>query len=208
MTTVRQVLTNSMNAGESTGPRTETGKRMSADNARVHGLRARQGLLPWEAESEFETMREQLWQELAPEGVREEMLVERILRMHWQLEQRLPLFEVGVISRHLVTSVEDAADSEQQFGVRQLPISTECDDCEIDTLGLQQLHATRLGAALITGLSPKSSDVLVYLDRYRRSLERSLTESLDRLQRYQQEREKSEIEEEWSEEWKNVRSKQ
>ncbi len=192
MTTVRQVVANRANAGDSTGPRTDAGKRMSADNARVHGLRARQGLLPWEAADEFEAMREQLWQELAPEGVREEMLVERILHTYWQLEQRLPLFEVGVISQQLVISVRNRADYEKQFGVQQLAISAECDDCALDTDSLQQLHATRLGAALSQGLGPRSSNVLVFLDHYRRSLERSLTESLDRLQRYQQERAKSE----------------
>ncbi len=162
--------------------------------ALVHGLRAKQGLLPWEAADDFNAMREQLWQELAPEGIREELLVESILRMYWQLEQRLPLFEVGVISQHLVTSVTNYAEYEKHVGVQPLSISAECDDCELDTVALRQLHATRLGAALIQGLGPKSSNVLVYLNNYRRSLERSLSESLDRLRQYQQERAQGEEE--------------
>jgi len=188
MTTVRKMMTCRVNSAGSTGPRSEPGKRLSADNARVHGLRARQGLLPWEEIEEYEAMREQLWKELAPEGIREEVLVESILRICWQLEQRLPLFEVGVISQQLVTSVSNRAEYEKHFGVQQLPISAECDACELDTVTLQQLHATQIGAAIIHGIGPKSSNVLVFLDRYRRSLETSLTDSLTRLNRYQRER--------------------
>ena len=97
MSTVRQVLTNEVNAGEKYRPRSGAGKRMSADNARVHGLRARLGVLPWESAKEFDALREQVWQELAPEGVREEMLADSIARLYWQLQQRVPLFEVGVL---------------------------------------------------------------------------------------------------------------
>ncbi len=180
MSSVRKVMTCKTNARGSTGPRSEAGKSLSAENARVHGLRARQGLLPWENAEEYDAKRARLWEELAPVGMHEELLAESVLRITWQLECRLPVFEVRVISRHVLRTQHTRTQDEAAFGVLPMSIGAESDACP------QQLYVTQFGAALIEDL--KESSTLVSLDRYRRSLERSRATALDRLQLCRQQR--------------------
>jgi molybdopterin converting factor small subunit len=57
----------------------------------VHGLQIR------ERSKEFEELRERLWEELAPVGAVEEMLVDRVVTAHWRLRRALTA-EAGEIA--------------------------------------------------------------------------------------------------------------
>jgi hypothetical protein len=87
MATEAQVMANRANAQKSTGPRTAEGKAVVAQNAVKHGLRARVDVIRGEDQAEFDMQREALLGELAPVGLKESMLAERIVSLSWRLQR-------------------------------------------------------------------------------------------------------------------------
>ena len=82
-----QILANRKNAQKSTGPRTEEGKAVSAQNAVTHGLLARQDVIQSEEQADFDRLREEMLRELAPAGPVETPLAERIVSLMWRLKR-------------------------------------------------------------------------------------------------------------------------
>jgi len=87
MATEAQIAANRRNAQKSTGPRTPQGKAAVAKNPLKHGLLARQEVIDTEDQAEFDTCRDQILQELAPEGPIESILAERIVTLSWRLRR-------------------------------------------------------------------------------------------------------------------------
>ncbi len=87
MTTEAQIEANRANAQKSTGPRTPEGKATVAQNAIKHGLLARQAVIAGEDTDDYELLRDQLGAELAPVGLLEARLVERIAGLLWRLQR-------------------------------------------------------------------------------------------------------------------------
>ena len=87
MATEAQTNANRANAQKSTGPRTPEGKAVVAQNAVQHGLLARQAVIPGEDGEEFDRYRAQMRAELAPVGLVEARLVERIVGLSWRLQR-------------------------------------------------------------------------------------------------------------------------
>ncbi|MBP7050883.1 MAG: hypothetical protein KBE65_07710 [Phycisphaerae bacterium] len=87
MATTAQIQANRSNAQKSTGPRTAEGKERASRNALKHGLLAREAVIQGEDPEEFEVYREGMFQELAPAGVVEEMLAERVVGLSWRLRR-------------------------------------------------------------------------------------------------------------------------
>ncbi|MEN6425926.1 MAG: hypothetical protein ABFE13_11220 [Phycisphaerales bacterium] len=87
MASVAQIQANRLNAQKSTGPRTAEGKERASQNALKHGLLAREAVIQGEDPAEFELHREGMLQELAPAGVVEGMLAERIVGLSWRLRR-------------------------------------------------------------------------------------------------------------------------
>jgi len=87
MTTEAQIEANRANAQKSTGPRTPAGKAKVAQNAVTHGLLARQVVVVGEEEDEFDLYRDQFRADLAPVGMVESVLVERIAELAWRLRR-------------------------------------------------------------------------------------------------------------------------
>ncbi|HTS17482.1 MAG TPA: hypothetical protein VMP11_07910 [Verrucomicrobiae bacterium] len=92
-TSARQMKSNRENCRKSTGPKTVTGKANSRLNAVKHGMLSSQvvvrGLQVRERTKDFQEMRDRLWEELAPVGTMEEMLVDRIVTAHWRMRRAL-----------------------------------------------------------------------------------------------------------------------
>jgi hypothetical protein len=87
MATAAQAAANAANARLSTGPRTEQGKARSSQNARKHGLTARElVVLPADRE-EFETLRNDLLAEIVPIGVVEVLTFNQLLHAAWNLRR-------------------------------------------------------------------------------------------------------------------------
>jgi hypothetical protein len=99
-TSARQLEANRENCRKSTGPKTEEGKAASKMNAVKHGMLTSQvvvrGLQIRERSKDFQELREGLYQELAPVGTIEEMLVDRIVTAHWRMRRAL-MAEAGEI---------------------------------------------------------------------------------------------------------------
>jgi hypothetical protein len=95
-----QLAANQRNGHLSTGPKTPTGIAVSKMNAVKHGLRTREVILRGrcirENPREFEVLRQQLWDDLKPEGALEEILAEQIVITYWRL-RRVPRAESGEI---------------------------------------------------------------------------------------------------------------
>jgi hypothetical protein len=87
MATAAQVRANRSNAQKSTGPRTAEGKAAVAENAVKHGLLARAAVLQGEDWEEFTEFRENLLEELSPDGTLEVLLAERIVSLSWRLQR-------------------------------------------------------------------------------------------------------------------------
>ena len=74
------------NGAKSRGPKTPEGKARSAQNALKHGLRARKWVvLHGERAAEFARLEAALIEELAPEGVLQSLLAQRVAAAVWRL---------------------------------------------------------------------------------------------------------------------------
>ena len=87
MTTEAQIQANRANAQQSTGPRTPEGKEKAAQNALKHGLLAKDAVVVGEEFDEFDLFRAQFRADLAPVGMAESLLVERIVGLSWRLQR-------------------------------------------------------------------------------------------------------------------------
>ena len=76
-------VTNRINAGHSTGPRSVEGKAVSRFNAMKHGLDAASRVLPGEDPAELAELAGDFHAEFAPQGPVETELVETLIRSTW-----------------------------------------------------------------------------------------------------------------------------
>jgi len=105
---------NRENAKCSTGPKTPEGKAAASHNAVKHGLLARIPVLPLvESQVEWDGHCEQLESHLAPAGLLETVLVEKVALQLWRLK-RLALYEreVTAISLESVKETQREDDDE------------------------------------------------------------------------------------------------
>jgi hypothetical protein len=87
MATEAQIEANRANAQKSTGPRTPEGKEKASHNALKHGLLAKDVVVMGEDIDDFALFRDELGAELAPVGLVEARLVERIAGLMWRLQR-------------------------------------------------------------------------------------------------------------------------
>jgi hypothetical protein len=87
MATEAQIEANRINAQKSTGPRTPEGKEKASHNALKHGLLAKDVVVMGEDIDDFALFRDELRAELAPVGLVEARLVERIAGLMWRLQR-------------------------------------------------------------------------------------------------------------------------
>ncbi len=83
----RKRLANQRNAGRSTGPRSDEGKRCSSMNAVSHGVFCRDLLLPGEDPEELARFRDGLLLDLRPAGMIQQGIAERIVASLWRLRR-------------------------------------------------------------------------------------------------------------------------
>jgi hypothetical protein len=93
----RRAATNRANSQHSTGPRTESGKQRSSQNALRHGLTAQTAVLPTEDPEAYQRHIQQFLDEYAPATPTEIQLVHEIANTAWRLN-RIPFLEAGLLS--------------------------------------------------------------------------------------------------------------
>lgn len=98
MTTPKQQAANRRNAMRSTGPTSDAGKAVARLNATSHGLRAASPVVPGEDPAAWEEYRDAVVSDLAPVGILETELADRVALLAWRL-RRVAAFEAGVVAR-------------------------------------------------------------------------------------------------------------
>jgi hypothetical protein len=158
----------------STGPKTETGKRYSRQNALKHGILASALLITegryHEDEEEFRLLLHNLRQGWKPVGELEEMLVEEIAVCTWRQRRSLQC-ERGLIQRQIVIETADPAPDVQAL---RLALGRE----ESDEM-VQQLNAITDHFSIPLGLG------LAQILRYQASNRRQKADAIAELERLQ-----------------------
>jgi hypothetical protein len=94
---VVQIEANRRNAQQSTGPRTEIGKKTSSLNALRHGLTSRIVVLPTEDLAAYNTFSVEFLVDLAPETFTERQVAQTIIDTQWRLN-RVRALEDGMLA--------------------------------------------------------------------------------------------------------------
>jgi len=94
---VVQIEANRRNAQQSTGPRTETGKKTSSLNALRHGLTSRVVVLPTEDLAAYQAFSAEFLVDLAPETFAERQFAQTIIDTQWRLN-RVRALEDGMLA--------------------------------------------------------------------------------------------------------------
>jgi len=87
MISEKQLEANRRNAQYSTGPRTAEGKAVVAANALRHGFRSQRIVIDGESTADYDDFRNGLVAQLAPVGVLETILTERVAAGFWRLQR-------------------------------------------------------------------------------------------------------------------------
>ena len=96
MTSLRQIESNRRNALRSTGPKTETGKQRSSQNAIRHGLTAETVIGPLEDPEDYKAFEQAVTADYDAETAVERELVLRLASLLWRL-RRSTLIETGLL---------------------------------------------------------------------------------------------------------------
>ncbi|MBI4481220.1 MAG: hypothetical protein HY651_14490 [Acidobacteria bacterium] len=163
----------------STGPRTPQGKNAVRWNALKHGLLAKEIVIPAGAAREnaadFHRLLAQLRYHLAPAGILEEVLVEKVAVCYWRL-RRVLRAEAGQIQKGL----DDApAARMRELQVQEL-LGQPSNTIEAEEKGW--MESERACRAL------PSSEVVEKILRYETTIERQLYRALHQLERIQRRR--------------------
>src|SRR5262249_49542587 len=97
MATEKQIIANQQNARQSTGPRTESGKRRSRRNAVRHGLAAETVIDTLEDAADYRAFERAIKSDYSPQTAIEGQLVSRLGSMLWRL-RRAVIIESGLLN--------------------------------------------------------------------------------------------------------------
>ncbi len=97
MTTPAKIAANKRNARRSTGPKTPSGKAVAKMNALTHGFRAASPVVPGECPELWDQFRAAIVADLAPVGVIEAELADRVALFSWRL-RRLTTYEMAAVA--------------------------------------------------------------------------------------------------------------
>ena len=86
MSTKAQIKANQQNAQKSTGPQTAEGKAVVSLNAVKHGIFAG-SVIQGEAPADYQAFHNQFLADLAPVGMAESVLAERVISLSWRLQR-------------------------------------------------------------------------------------------------------------------------
>lgn len=108
--TDKQVAANRANASKSTGPKSESGKKIACRNSLKHGLLAKEIVIDTgdgaENQDDFNRLLTDLHRHFNPQGTLEEMLVEKIVVAYWRL-RRAHRYEVGLLRKDMDNAIVD-----------------------------------------------------------------------------------------------------
>jgi hypothetical protein len=118
-----QLAANRANAQLSTGPRTETGKRLSSVNAVKTGLTGRTVLLSSDDAALYQQHVQRFVHDYKPDGARECELVQSLADTQWRLN-RIPGLEMALFARGRVKFAEQFAEYDDQTAIALIDAET------------------------------------------------------------------------------------
>lgn len=156
MTSPTKSAANRRNALRSTGPRTPAGKARSSKNARRHGLLAGAVVLPEvESAAEWGAHLDATFEDLAPSGRVEELLVERVAVLSWRLG-RVVRYEREAAAMKQEDATEDVVTTED-YGERRQSYEEAMKDAEWKKPAFETL--LRVMTHDVEGAPPAAADV-------------------------------------------------
>jgi hypothetical protein len=126
MSTPAQQAANIDNSRLSTGPATAQGKAASSQNARKHGLTAKQVVIQGESLHDFESLKSDLTAQYAPATTTEEIYVNEIAENYWRL-MRARRIETELLDREMETLLGSAGDGSPSLSTAFVNASGELD---------------------------------------------------------------------------------
>ena len=198
MTSEKQIRANRRNALKSTGPKTPEGKATVRLNARTHGLRSQEILLPGEDEDALKGLNENLRAELQPVGELENLLVDGIVAAHWRL-RRLRRVEAGIFAYELYGELAERArqeaddhettENESLLRVMSGTVITDEQKHRQALSRAEEMKAERDAQTATLGRTfirdAEGANAFSKLSRYETAIERGLYRALHELQRLQ-----------------------
>lgn len=184
MTSTAQIEANRANSQKSTGPRTEAGRAVSAQNATTHGLTSRRALLPGECAEEFKEFYEAIRARYAPDGPLEEMLVGEIASGAWRL-RRIPVVEAELFQY---------LGAEQQAEIARRDIAAAADLPMFTNAGAEAraaeayAHQTALPLGAPFAVGCRQGNAFGNLSRYEAQIANRMTRAMHELERLQERR--------------------
>ena len=107
MATDRQIAANRKNSQKCTGPRTEAGKAISAQNALKTGLDANSELLRFESRTDYEALTAEYYAQYHPTEPAQRFLVDTLIKSEW-LSRRYMTIDAAVFERELNITQSDS----------------------------------------------------------------------------------------------------
>jgi hypothetical protein len=212
MATEIQKRANRANSLKSTGPQTDAGKAVVRLNATRHGLLSSAPVMAGEDADEYAQFCAQMQSDLAPVGIFESQLCDRMTGTLWRL-RRLSHIEAGILTGNAAQTFAVAAESVAASHTRTeggldallasmsdtgtLVIEDEAAHADAtqaaqDARGVSWSVPALLGAAY--RVDATGADALTKLSRYETTLERSLFKTGEELRRIQEARHERETE--------------
>ena len=175
MSTKAQIKANQQNAQKSTGPQTAEGKAVVSQNAVKHGLFAAESVIQGENEADYEAFHDNMLAELAPIGMVELMLAERVISLWWRL-RRAERMQTEVIE----DMIEDRVTN-------PWAVSRRKDHCYNEGLrpGDPRFEPEHLALGRIAISDWSCTRVLDRMLLYERRIESSLNRAMKELKRFQ-----------------------
>ena len=174
MSTKAQTKANRQNARKSTGPQTAEGKAAVSQNAVKHGIFA-ESVIKGEDPADYEAFHDQFLAELAPVGMRESVLAERVISLWWRLRraERMQNQVIDDMIGRIVTN-NPARRKRECYYINQ---GIRLDDPRVD---LDDLPLGRIATR-----DWSNCKVLDRMLMYERRIENSATKMMKELKRFQ-----------------------
>jgi hypothetical protein len=196
MTSEKKAEANRQNAQKSTGPKTPEGKEAARRNALRHGILSEEVLLPGDDADALRELDENLRGELDPDGVLEDLLVDRIIAAYWRL-RRLGRVETGIFAWQHQEELAERAEREAReyeetkadpFFGPDIEITNKAKHAEAMSRARrirseQENETVALGRTFVRDAD--GANAFSKLSRYETALDRQLYKALHELERLQ-----------------------
>ena len=188
----QQIAANRANAARSTGPRTPEGKERSKMNAVTHGLTAQSAVLRGEDRGQLDALSASLMRELAPRGVVQRLVAERVVSLTWKLRRVARAEEV--VGRQM----DDYAASSWEYKYAMYEASEGKLFADIGPKPRKRDGATILADSFEVGARPAADGRLVRITQYELKLDAALRAAVRELRQLQKDQAKEPAEDDES----------